>query len=221
MAEHSYDFWLLDLDGTLVDAETSYIHDTVHEVGARVGAAFTDWETEMLWYGPSEPRSRILATHAVDPERFWNQFHAVEQPETRAAATRLYDDAERFLATREGPLGLVTHCQPYLTGPVLDALDIRDWFDSVVCCSPETGWKPDPGPVELAMAELGVDAVGHHGAVVGDDPGDIGAAWNAGLDGIHVKRRDPDRIGQCVRGDRRVRSLAELDASPESGTASW
>ncbi len=210
MAGNSYDFWLLDLDGTLVDAEPSYIHDVMRAVGARFNASFTDWETEMLWYGPSEPRARILAEHAIDPVQFWAVFHEVEEPETRAAATTLYDDAAAFVTGLETPVGLVTHCQPYLTGPVLDALDIRDWFDSVVCCSDETGWKPDPGPVELAMGELGVGSNGERGAVVGDDPGDIGAAWNTGLSGIHVQRRDPDRVGQCVRGDRRVRSLAEL-----------
>jgi len=220
MAEHSYDFWLLDLDGTLVDAETSYIHDVVREVGTGLGATFTDWEAEMLWYGPTAPRSRILDSHAIDPEAFWALFHEVEQPESRAAATHLYDDAEQFLATLDGPVGLVTHCQSYLTGPVLDALDIGDWFDTVVCCTPETGWKPDPGPVELAMGNMGVGANGHHGVVVGDDPGDIGAAWNAGLDGIHVQRRDPDHVGQCVLGDRRVESLIGLsELQPDLSTA--
>jgi len=210
MAGNTYDFWLLDLDGTLVDADSSYIHDVMRTVGSRFGVSFTDWETEMLWYGPSEPRNRILTDYAIDPVQFWDVFHEVEEPETRAAATTLYDDAETFISAIETPIGLVTHCQPYLTGPVLEALDIRDWFDTVVCCTDETGWKPDPGPVELAMGELGVGANGHRGAVVGDDPGDIGAAWNAGLSGIHVQRRDPDRVGQCVLGDQRVRSLSEL-----------
>lgn len=210
MSSSRYDFWMLDLDGTLVDVEESYIQDIIGEVGDRLGASFDAWESEMLWYGPSEPRARILSSHGVDRERFWAVFHEVEQPESRAAATHLYDDAERFLTAIDEPVGLVTHCQQYLTDPVLETLDIADRFDTIVCCSDETGWKPDPQPLEMAMADLGVGHNGHEGAMVGDDPGDTGAAWNAGLSAIHVSRRDPERIGRCVLGDRRVSSLAEL-----------
>ncbi|MFC6725831.1 HAD family hydrolase, partial [Halobium palmae] len=39
---------------------------------------------------------------------------------------------------------------------------------------------------------------------------DVGAAWNAGLDGVHVERHDPDYRGRCVLGDYRVSSLDEL-----------
>jgi phosphoglycolate phosphatase len=213
MDGREYDFWLLDLDGTLVDVEGRYIQEVIRGVCGRFGVSVSEREAETLWYGPSEPRSGVLARHGIEPGPFWDAFHEVEQPQSRAAATHLYDDAETFLASIEAPLGLVTHCQDFLTYPVLDALDIGDRFDTVVCCSDETGWKPDPTPVEFAMRDLDVAGNGHHGVLVGDDPGDVGAAWNAGLAGIHVNRRDPHRVGQCVRGDRRVDSLAELGGS--------
>ncbi|WP_336327059.1 HAD family hydrolase [Halovenus sp. HT40] len=210
MSRGSYDFWLLDLDGTLIDVEQQYIYDVMNTVGQRFGVSFSEWEAEMLWYGPSQSRATIMDRHDIDPQPFWDTFHEVEQPQVRASASHLYPDTEQFVQSIDRPLGVVTHCQEYLTGPVLDQLDIRDWFDTVVCCSDETGWKPDPTPVELAMDDLGVD--GGRGALVGDDPSDVGAAWNAGLTGIHIERRDPDRVGQCVRGDQRIRSLTELDA---------
>lgn len=210
MRNSGYDFWLLDLDGTLIDVEQSYIYDIMNQVGTRFGAVFSDWEAEMLWYGPSEPRAKILARHGIDPQRFWDTFHEVECPEPRAEATHLYSDAEAFVTGIDRPVGLVTHCQPYLTYPVLEALDIEDWFETVICCTNETGWKPDPAPIELAINDLGVGANGERGVMIGDDPSDIGAAWNAGLTGIHIQRRDPARVGHCVRGDERVSSLAEL-----------
>ncbi|PSP20024.1 hypothetical protein BRC62_00815 [Halobacteriales archaeon QH_10_67_13] len=142
------DYWLLDLDGTLVDVEESYVHETIAAAGARVPGL-------------------------------------------------------------DGPVGLVTHCQAYVTGPVLDRLDIRDWFDAVVCCNDRLGWKPDPAPVERAIGALGV-AGRDRGVLVGDDPNDVGAAWNAGLGAVHVRRRDPDRVGLCVRSDRQVTSLTRL-----------
>ena len=209
MAQHAYDFWLLDLDGTVVDVETSYIQEVCNDVGDRLGVSFTGQEAEQLWYGFDGARDRVLSSAGVEPGRFWEVFHEVEQPHERARATHLYPDAEEFVSRVEEPLGVVTHCQEYLTGPVLDRLDIGDWFETVVCCTEETGWKPDPRPVELAMDDLGVGHNGHEGALVGDDPQDVGAAHNAGLAGIHLQRHDPDRFGRQPAGYR-VGALTDL-----------
>ena len=208
MARPTYDFWLLDLDGTLIDIDPSYPRELHDRVGDRLGVSFTDDQVEVLWHGLGGPRNESLREWGIDPETFWEVFHSEEDPQARAAATRLYPDAD-FVAALEVPVGLVTHCQSYLTGPVLDTLGIRDWFDTVVCCSDEVGWKPDPAPVRRAIAALDVpgDAAG---VLAGDGPHDVGAAWNAGLDGIHVERHDPHRRGHCVLGDRRIRSFDDL-----------
>jgi phosphoglycolate phosphatase len=212
-----YDFWLLDLDGTLIDIEPSYVARVFDEVGDRLGREFTEREAEIVWHGLGGSRNAQLAEWGVDVDRFWEVFHDVEDPTSRAEHTYLYDDAA-FVADLDHPVGLVTHCQQYLTDPVLDHLDIRDWFDTVVCCDEDIGWKPDPSPVELAMRDLGVAHDGNHtadrrrrGVLAGDGPHDIGAAWNAGLDGIHVERHGPHRRGQCVLGDYRVERFTDLD----------
>ena len=205
-----YDFWLFDLDGTLVDVEPSYPAEVMARVGDRLGTDFGEHEAAQLWYGQGDVRRGLLAEHGVAPERFWQVFHEEEDPIERAEATYLYDDAEGFLADRTEPVGLVTHCQPYLTNPILEELGIGDWFDTVVCCDDDVGWKPDPGPVHRAMDNLGVAHNGQTGALAGDNPGDIGAAWNAGLDGIHVERGSPVDRDRCVRGDYRVTSLRDL-----------
>jgi phosphoglycolate phosphatase len=209
MTRAGYDFWLLDLDGTLVDIEQPYIYEVFDTIGTRLDVTFTDRESELVWYGIGEARNDLLAEKGVSPERFWNVFHEVEDPDRRTEATYLYDDASTLVPSLSGPVGIVTHCQSHLTEPVLSALDIGDWFDTVVCCTDETGWKPDPQPVRKAMDDLGV----------GDDPQDIGAARNAGLEAVHVRRRAYDRLAPSLRdggefssmgADRRVASLAEL-----------
>ena len=205
-----YDFWLFDLDGTLVDVDPAYPVEVMERVGDRLGQGFSEREAALLWYGQGEARRDLLAEREVDPAVFWDIFHEEEDPLARAEATYLYDDVETFLGERTEPVGLVTHCQEYLTGTILDGLDIDDWFDTVVCCDDEIGWKPDPEPVHRAMADLGVGHNGHAGVLAGDNPGDIGAAWNAGLDGIHVQRESPLRTDRSVRGDHRVTSLREL-----------
>lgn len=211
MAGSEYDFWLLDLDGTLVDVESQYIYDVFENLGERFGESFSRRESELLWYGFGGARSEVLADTEIDREEFWAVFHEVDDPHARADATHLYDDAAAFVPRLDGPVGVVTHCQEYLTGPVLEELDITDWFDTVVCCTDETGWKPNPRPVELAMSELGVAGNGYHGVLVGDDPQDVGAARNAGLDSVHVTRHDSARFVRPIRSDRRVAELTALD----------
>jgi phosphoglycolate phosphatase len=213
MVLDAYDFWLFDLDGTVVDAEWSYTRETFDRVGERLGRRFTDEEAELIWHGLGGRRDDYLREWGVDPEAFWPAFHAVEDPMARARATYLHEDAAQLIErVREAdrPVGVVTHCQRFLADPVLDRLDIGDWFDAVVCCTAETGWKPDPAPVRRTMADMDVDAGRGRGVLAGDGASDIGAAWNAGLDGIHVERHGPDHRGQCVLGDHRVTSFDEL-----------
>ena len=206
----AYDFWLLDLDGTVVDVEASYIHEVCTEVGDRLGVSFSARQAEHLWYGFGDTRERVFEATGVDAERFWDVFHTVDSPGPRAAATHISPDAAAFLDRVDAPLGLVTHCQAYLTHPILEAKGLAGQFDTVVCCTDETGWKPDPMPLEMAMTDLGVLGNGHEGAMVGDDPGDVGAAHNAGLTAVSVARHDPTRVGDPADGDEHVMALTEL-----------
>lgn len=208
----SHGFWLFDLDGTLVDVDWSHVRAVFDEIDNRLGRSFTDREIALLWHGFAGERNTVLESRDIDVERFWNVFHDVEDPQQRAAATYLYEDAE-WVGSIERPVGLVTHCQSHLTDAVLDRLDIRDWFDVVICCDDEIGWKPNPAPIHLAMSSLGVQPP-QGGLYVGDGPHDVGAAWNAGLDAVHVERHGHDQRGACVRADRRCRSLTEI--APET-----
>ncbi len=212
MVVGEYDVWLFDLDGTIVDAEWAYTREVFERVGSRLGREFSDHEAEIIWHGLNGARDPQLRAWGIDPAEFWPVFHDEEDPIARAEATYLHDDAAALVrdVQRVGhPIGLVTHCQEFLARPVLDHLDIGDWFDVVLCCTSEVGWKPDPAPIEytLSQLEIGADA---RGVLAGDGASDIGAAWNAGLDGIHVERHPPERRGHCVLADYRVSSFDEL-----------
>ncbi len=208
MTAPGYDFWLFDFDGTLVDVDWPYIRRAFDAVGERLGRPFSDAEAATIWHGYGGHRDPQLRRWGIDPGAFWRAMDEVDTPSRRAAATTLYDDAA-VVADLDAPVGLVTHCQPPVLEAVLDGLGIRDWFDVVVSCSDDLGWKPDPAPVRRAMAGLSVDGV-HAGVLVGDGPHDVGAAWNAGLDAVHLERHGPERRGLCVLGDRRVGSLDSL-----------
>lgn len=207
MDRTAYDRWAFDLDGTLVDVEAGYVHDVMGRVGDRLGYSFTEQQAETLWHGFGGEREGHLRAWGIDPERFWAVFHEEEDATARAEATYLHDDAA-IVGELDAPTVLVTHCQRYLAEPVLATLDIGDWFDAVVCCTAETGWKPDPKPVRTALSAAGADA--GRGILVGDTPQDIGAAWNAGLDAAHVERHGHERRGCCVVGDYRIGRIDEL-----------
>ncbi|MFD1527080.1 HAD family hydrolase [Halolamina salina] len=210
----AYDFWLLDLDGTIVDVEPDYRHDVFEAVGDRLGREFTDSEIETLWHGLGGPRSEKLQSMGLDPGTFWPALHEAEDPGARAEATYVHDDAEALLDELDAagvPVGVVTHCAPFLANEVVDHLDLRSRFDAFVTCSDDLGWKPDPEPVHHTMNRLGVDHADGAGVLAGDGPSDVGAAWNAGLDAVHVERHGPERRGQCVLADHRVERFTELD----------
>lgn len=203
-ADGGYDFWLFDLDGTLLTVEESYIHETMDRVGDALGTSFSAAEARRIWFGRGGLRDQLLRDAGVDPATFWSTFHRIESPEDRAAATRLHPDVE-IVARLNRPRGLVTHCQPHLTEPILDRFGLDAWFDTVVCCSDEIGWKPDPQPLHRAIDDL--DQASGRGVLVGDSVADVEAAKNAGVDAILIDRRGsaPD-----VSADREIRALDEL-----------
>lgn len=213
MATAGYDCWLFDLDGTIVDVERSYLDRVLGDVATALDCSFTSDERLALWYGTDGVRRATLHRHGIAVETFWRTFERVRDPHERVAATRLYDDATG-VGDLDDPVGIVTHCPAAITDEVLDAVDIADWFDTVVCCDDDLGWKPDPDPVRHALTDLGVapDALtnGTDGVLVGDAPCDVGAAWNTGLDAVHVERHDPTVRGRCVRADRRVTSVGDV-----------
>lgn len=114
--------------------------------------------------------------------------------------------------SREHELGLVTNGSPDTQEPKLDALGLRDRFETVVHAGFETAFKPDPEPFERALDRLGVPT--ERAVYVGDSlQGDVGGAQAAGLEAVWVSDgSDPARSDP--RPEYLVDSLDELVPSP-------
>ncbi len=200
----AFDCHLFDLDGVLVDVEDSYRRKIFDEVGEVTGRHYTDRQIKELWHGVGgESREEILRSWGEDPRAFWRVFDWFDAPERRLEHTYVYSDADA-LSSIEGPVGVVTHSPRELAIPALERADLLDVVDEVVPCSYETGYKPDPAPIEICLERLGVEGDSDV-AMVGDSECDVHGAWNAGITGGHV-----DRIGHPVPADFRVENLREL-----------
>ena len=81
-------------------------------------------------------------------------------------------------------LGICTNKPEATCFPVLDALDLRRYFATVVCGDTLEYCKPDPRHVFHALDEMGADH--NDAAFIGDSEADIQAAKNAHLPSVLV-----------------------------------
>lgn len=110
----------------------------------------------------------------------------------------------RQVKERGEKTGLVTSRLAYTTKQGLEKYDLKDYFDVVVTAEDTKKHKPDPEPVNIALAKL--DSRPEHSLMLGDTMFDILCAKNAGVTsvlarmviGVKVRRRFRRRCaGSC------------------------
>ncbi|MDZ7688133.1 MAG: HAD family hydrolase [Halobacteriales archaeon] len=194
-----FDYYVFDLDGVLVDVRDSYKREVFDEVGDELGREFDEDEIRRLWYGVGGDRKEIIRSWGYEPREFWEVFDALDTPERRVEHTFAYEDA-RVVRELDAPKGLVTHSPPALAHPALEKAGLADEFDSVVCCSYELGYKPEPAPIRACLDEMGASP--DETVMIGDSVSDVKGAWNAGLTAGHI-----DRVGHRVEADINIENL--------------
>jgi len=203
---------LFDLDGVLIDVSGSYrrsIIDTAASFGTTVterdieeakaaGGANDDWELT----------HRLITDRGgqVEHGRVVERFEQIYQgrpgrPGLKFTERPLVDRSTWRRWADDLPLGIVTG------RPRKDAEEVLERFgllaDTTVLVTREDApLKPDPRPVLLAMAELGVE----HSWLVGDTPDDIEAARSAGVVpiGVLAPGADPQRSARALSRAARV-----------------
>lgn len=179
-----YQFYLFDLDGTLVD--------TAPDISASLNFALEqdglDCVSEALtrhWVGHgskaliSEALSHLKVTR--DPEPLLKNFIDYYQNNiaVNSAPYPGVTDTLKTLVDRGAKLGVVTNKLTTLTMLLLENLQLDHYFQTVVCGDSTKNPKPSPEPVFLAMEKL--DASTPETLFVGDSITDVEAARNAGL----------------------------------------
>lgn len=184
----SYDAYLFDLDGTLVD--------TAPDLGGALNASLqnaglpgvTEAQARMwIGHGAKFSLAQALDHHNLnlDPaaveallDNFLNHYedHVAERSTPYAGVVDTLD------ALRESgsKLAVVTNKPTRFTLPLLSELSLDGYFQSVVCGDTAALPKPAPDPILLCLKQLGVTA--SCSLMVGDSITDVDAAKAAQLD---------------------------------------
>ena len=178
---------LFDLDGVLADVSGSYRRCIVETAAAfgvvvtgddivavkRAGDANNDWIVT----------HRLLAARGVDVpfadvrDRFEALYHGDDdRPGLHESETLLEAHAALVALSKRYPLAIVTGRPRRDTERFFARFDLARLFTAVITME-DAPLKPDPAPVRLALARLGVASAW----MLGDTPDDIRAARAAGV----------------------------------------
>lgn len=206
---------LFDLDGTLVDGAAA-IHDSFeHAVAARGHAGV--------------PRARVAGMIGAPLRLMFRELCGVDDRES-AELVRVYrarfeemaptlvratpGAIEALDAFRGVPMAIVTTKAVEPARTVLKALSIEDRFAAVVGVDTVRRPKPDPEPVRVALARLGVGAL--RAAFVGDTIMDVLAGKAAGAKTVAMLTGHGDRDELlAAQPDATIEDLRGLEAAIE------
>lgn len=176
---------LFDLDGTLIDTAADFIRiiqDMCRHKGCDIVAAeqirtqVSEGARAMvkLVYPELEVEDPVFLGHR---QRFLDLYGA-----DIAVETDLFEGMYPLLEQLEQqqiPWGIVTNKPRWLSEALLKALNLTERCAVLVCPEDVSKTKPDPEPMYLAAAQLGLEP--QQCIYVGDHPRDIDAGRNASM----------------------------------------
>jgi HAD superfamily hydrolase (TIGR01509 family) len=121
---------------------------------------------------------------------------------------QLFPDAKEcieVLSSKGKDLGVVSNSLSVHINSILDRLNVRDSFGSIVGADRCMNGKPSPEPVRLCLQELGQDA--EDAVMIGDAKNDILSGKAAGTDTVLIDRDD---LKVCDEETVRVKDLRNV-----------
>lgn len=193
--------FLFDLNGTIVDDmayhKKVWYNVLVNELGAKM--SFEEVAVEM--YGKnSELLDRIFGKGTFSPAQVSEIEMAKEQKyqELYRPYMKPLDGLMEFLHTAKSagiPMAIGSAAIPFNIDFVLDELNIRHFFSTVVSAFDVPVSKPDPAVFLKGAADLGVDPA--NCIVFEDAPKGVEAASNAGMKAVAITTmHTPDEFKQ-------------------------
>ncbi|MFN3300856.1 MAG: HAD family hydrolase [Sediminibacterium sp.] len=193
--------FLFDLNGTIVDDmayhKKVWYNVLVHELGAKM--SFEEVAAEM--YGKnSELLDRVFGKGTFSPAQVSEIEMAKERKyqEIYRPYMKPLDGLMEFLQAAKAagiPMGIGSAAIPFNIDFVLDELNIRHFFSTVVSAFDVPVSKPDPAVFLKGATDLGVDPADC--VVFEDAPKGVEAAANAGMKAVAITTmHTPDEFKQ-------------------------
>ena len=182
VAVRTFDLIIFDLDGVIVDSVEDLVaalRHSLRQVGSR-DCAFSDIRN-LIGFG-----ARNILLQSLDEDKKDRVDAAMTEfrdyyGQNCTNKTVLYPGVSEVLATyaRHKKLALATFKIRAATLRILEALNVRDYFDAIVTADDVQRPKPDPECINRILQEVQCDpdAV----LMVGDTPTDVQTARNAGV----------------------------------------
>jgi phosphoglycolate phosphatase len=196
---------VFDLDGTIIDNNDGYMESMLKLVGKDIGQDLGLRHAQELWYSiDAMSRDDVITRWGIEPDQFWTVFNKFESLEEKLKNTYLHPDA-LALKDLKVPMGIVTHTTLEHSTRLLELVGMRQYFDPIISCTEEIGFKPSPLPLIYCVMtmKLGFDEV----LFVGDTASDIMAAKEAHVKSVYVNRFNRPMI---VKPDYEIDSLEKL-----------
>jgi phosphoglycolate phosphatase len=196
---------VFDLDGTIIDNNDGYMESMLKRVGNDIGHDLGLRHAQELWYSIGAlSRDEVIARWGIDPDQFWTAFNKFESLDEKLKNTYIHLDA-LALKKISLPMGIVTHTTLEHTIRLLELVGMRQYFDPIISCTEDTGFKPSPLPLIYCVMDmkLGFDEV----LYVGDTASDMMAAKEAHMKCVYVNRFNR---AMTVKPDYEIESLEKL-----------
>jgi phosphoglycolate phosphatase len=188
---NTFEAYLFDLDGTLVDTAPD-INAALNFCLQQANLPTVDEDLTRHWVGHG---SRVLIRQAL-------QHHHVAHTDIDALLpafldyythhladhSQIYPSVEQTLSTlaqRGAKLAVVTNKLTELSMPLLEQIGLLPYFDLVVCGDTAAAPKPDPAPVQYCLDTFGVTAA--QSLFVGDSETDVSAAQSCNMAVVCVR----------------------------------
>jgi phosphoglycolate phosphatase len=196
---------IFDLDGTIIDNNDVYMESMLKRVGKEIGRDLGLQHAQELWYAiGAMSRDEVIARWGIDPDQFWLAFNKFESLDEKLKNTYIHLDA-LVLKKVNLPMGIVTHTTLEHTTRLLELVGMRPFFNTIISCNEDTGFKPSPLPLVYCVMnmKLNFDEV----LFVGDTASDIMAAKEAHVKSVYINRFNRP---MTVKPDYEIDSLEKL-----------
>jgi phosphoglycolate phosphatase len=179
---------IFDLDGTIIDNNDDYMELMLRRVGHDIGADLGLKQAKELWYSINAiSRDEVIRRWGLNPDKFWTIFNKYENLNEKLQSTYLHSDTS-ILKNIDLPKAIVTHTAYDHTDKLLQLVGMRKYFNPIIACTEDTGYKPSPLPLIYCVMDMKLDI--EDVAYVGDTLSDVLAAKYAGIKSVYINRFD-------------------------------